>query len=109
MSTITMHPVMAAAVAKQIGRILAHLAVPRDELPAAAAAYVPECWTSVSTTLGEAQALERVTDAYDVARLISDCAAPPATVRAPAEASPSQPLPWWRINGASGPGAGGAR
>ncbi|HBD19289.1 MAG TPA: hypothetical protein DC063_03805 [Arenimonas sp.] len=103
MNTSTLHPLMAAPMAKALGRVMAQLNVPRDELPAALAAYVPDSWSSVSTTLGEAQALECVLDAYDVARLISDCGAPGAPTRAPDEASPSQPLPWWRLNGEGGP------
>jgi len=97
------HLLMAKPMAKALGRVMAQLDVPRDELPAALLAYVPDSWTSVSTTLGEAQALECVYDAYDVARLISDCAAPGAPTRATAVASPSQRLPWWRINGSEGP------
>ncbi len=102
MSPITLNLSLARSMASALGRALAQLGVPRDELPAALVSFTPNSWSDVSTTLGEAEALERVCDAFDVARLISDCSAHPAAERAQAvEVSPSKshPLPWWRING----------
>lgn len=100
MNPITLDPAMAGSLASTLGRVLASLDVPREELCSALNQFLPLSWRDVTATLGEAAALERAITAFDVAKLISDITAVPIAVVS-AEASPSkpQPLPWWRING----------